>query len=169
MLTPFSPEDLSHVFDASVLRRGRSLILLESVSVTLGDAAIAVVVDQLGQRHTATITPSARGSRVGFLNKCSCGQSACAHLAAGALAALDRYPALRKPEPTSLLEKLAPVGEERQRLVFELSPGEMPHACFVSTLLVGERTGAPGTTTPARILADHLSSGSTRIMAKLLG
>jgi superfamily II DNA or RNA helicase len=169
MLTPFSPEDLSHVFDASVLRRGRSLILLESVSVTLGDAAIAVVVDQLGQRHTATITPSARGSRVGFLNKCSCGQSACAHLAAGALAALDRYPALRKPEPTSLLEKLAPVGEERQRLVFELSPGEMPHACFVSTLLVGERTGAPGITTPARILADHLSSGSTRIMAKLLG
>ena len=37
----------------------------------------------------------------------SCGQPACAHLAAGCLAALDRYPALRKPVQASFLDTLA--------------------------------------------------------------
>jgi superfamily II DNA or RNA helicase len=185
MLTPFSPEDLSRVFDSGVLRRGRSLILLESVSVTLGDTAISVVVDHLGVRHTASITPSPRGARVGFLIRCSCGQSACARAAAGALAALDRFPALRKPEHKSFLDGLAPSAAkaplpaklgtaapeagERQRLVFELFPGELPYACFVTTLLIGERTGSMATTSPAKIIADRLSSESSRIMAKMLG
>jgi hypothetical protein len=103
---PFSAEDLSRVFDAGVLRRGRSLILLETVTVSLKDASIAVVVDHLGVRYTASVTPSPRGSRVGFLNRCSCGQSACSHVAAGALAALDRFPALRRAEQTSFLSAL---------------------------------------------------------------
>jgi superfamily II DNA or RNA helicase len=185
-VTPFSTEDLSRVFDAAVLRRGRSLILLETVTVLLKDAAIAVVVDHLGVRHTASITPSPRGSRVGFLNRCSCGQSACTHVAAGALAALDRFPTLRRAEQTSFLSALlapAEIGSvpptaggpeisaagERQRLVFELYPGELLHACFVATVLIGERTGAMATTTPARILADRSSNESSRIMAKMLG
>ncbi|MCB8881416.1 ATP-dependent helicase [Acidisoma cellulosilytica] len=185
-VTPFSTEDLSRVFDAAMLRRGRSLILLEAVTVSLKDASITVVVEHIGVRYTASITPSARGSRVGFLNRCSCGQSACSHVAAGALAALDRFPVLRRPEQTSLLSALsapaqagspppaavAPgvsVAGERQRLVFELSPGEPPHACFVATLLIGERTGAMATTTPARILADRTSHESSRIMARMLG
>jgi hypothetical protein len=54
-VTPFSTEDLSRVFDAGVLRRGRSLILLETVTVSLKDASIAVVVDDLGVRYTASI------------------------------------------------------------------------------------------------------------------
>jgi superfamily II DNA or RNA helicase len=185
-VTPFSTEDLCRVFDAGVLRRGRSLILLETVSVSLKDGSIAVVVDHLGVRHTGSVTPSPRGSRVGFLNRCSCGQSACVHVAAGALAALDRFPAVQRAEQTSFLSALlepARAGSalqiaagkdvsaagERQRLVFELYPGELPHACFVATLLIGERTGAMTTTTPARILADRSSSESSRIMAKMLG
>ena len=191
MLTPFSPEDLSRVFDASVLRRGRSLVLLESVTValqdaTLPDAFIAVVVNHLDVSYTATLRIAPRGDRVAFLSQCSCSQSNCLHVAAGALAALDRYPLLRKPASGSV-EAPAPapgvmpnpgvmpksgaaqVAADRQRLVFELSAGVPPHACFVSTLLVGERTGQTTATTPARVIADRSSNESSRIMARLLG
>ena len=170
MLTPFSSEDLGRVFDARALTKGRTLILLGTVEVTLQDTSIAVAVEHLGLRHIATIVPSLSRDRVAFRNRCSCGQSACSHLAAGALAALERFPALRKATQQTFLDTLAaPAGGERQRLVFELSPGEPPQACFVSTLLVGERTGRVEATTPGRILADRTSSESSRIMAKLLG
>ena len=142
MPTPFSSEDLGRVFDARTLTKGRSLVLLGVVDVVLRDPSIDVTVEHLGVRHAASITPSPLRRRTTLLGQCSCGQSACAHLAAGALAALDRYPALRKPTQQSFLDALAfPTTEEQQRLVFELSPGEPPHACFVSALLIGERTG----------------------------
>jgi ERCC4-related helicase len=170
MLTPFSSEDLGRVFDARVLTKGRTLVLLGTVEVTLQDTSIAVVVEHLGLRRTASITPSSLGHRVVFVNQCSCGEAACAHLAAGSLAALDRYPVLRKPVQKSFLDALAaPPAEERQRLTFELSPGTPPHACFVSTFLIGERTGRLEATTPSRILTDRTSNESSRIMAKLLG
>lgn len=170
MLTPFSSEDLGRVFDARALTRGRTLILLGAVEVTLQDPSINVVVEHLGLHHTASIRPSLLGQRVTFLNRCSCGQSACAHLAAGALFALDRYPALRKPVQNSFLDTLtAPQAAERQRLVFELSPGEPPHPCFVATVLIGERTGRREVTTPGCILADRAGSASSRLIAKLLG
>lgn len=134
MLTPFSSEDLGRVFDARALTKGRTLVLLGTVEVTLQDPSIAVAVEHLGLRHAASITPSLLGHRVVFLNKCSCGQSACVHLAAGSLAALDRYPALRRPVQKSFLDALAnSPAEERQRLVFELSlarhrmPASSPH------------------------------------------
>jgi superfamily II DNA or RNA helicase len=170
MLPQFSSKDLNRIFDASVLTRGRSLILLGTVEVTLHDTSISVMVAHLDQRYAASITPSALGKRLVFLNKCSCGRTACAHLAAGFLATLDRFPALHKPAQKSFLDALGvPAAEERKRLVFELSPGEPPHACFVSILLVGERTGRLEATTPRRILADRGVNESSRIMAKLLG
>lgn len=170
MLTPFSSEDLGRIFDARTLTKGRTLILLGTVDVTLQDTSIAVTVEHLGLRASGLIAPSLLRNRVAFLTRCSCGRSACAHLAAGALAALDRFPALRKPTQQSFLDTLAaPATEERQTLAFELSPGEPPHACFVSTLLIGERTGRLQATTPGRILADRTSNESTRIMARLLG
>ncbi len=169
MLTPFSSDDLGRVFDARTLTKGRTLVLLGAVEVVLQHPSIAVVVEHLG-RHTARITPAPMGRRVVFSNSCSCGQSACAHLAAGSLAALDRFPALRKPVQNSFLDTLAvPPAEEPRRLVFELLPGTPPHACFVATLLVGERTGSTAVTTPARILANPAGPDSSRIMAKLLG
>ena len=170
MLTLFSADDLGRAFDSRALTRGRSMGLLGSVVVTLGESSIAVVVETLGQRFSGTITPSTLGHRVVFSNTCSCGHAGCAHLAAGALAALDRFPALRKAAPKTALEALTTVAaEERQHLVFELSPGEPPHACFVAAVLIGERSGRLEPTTPARILATRSSSETIRIMARLLG
>ncbi len=170
MLTLFSSEDLGRVFDARAITRGRSIVLLGTVDVVLEDSAISVAVEHLGQRYTGRLVPSQLGQRVSFANSCSCGQTNCPHLAAGALAALDRYPALRRPVQKDMLEALTSAApDERQKLVFELSPGEPPHACFVSTLLIGERTGRLQPTTPAQILAERSHTETTRIMAKLLG
>ena len=174
MLTPFSSEDLGRIFDSRTLTKGRSLALLGTVETALTDTAVTVAVEHLGQRHTARISPSLFGNRVVFANTCSCGHTGCAHLAAGALTALDRYPALRKLVQNSFLDTLtnppaAAETGERQRLVFELSPGEPPHACFVTTLLIGERTGRLELTTPRRVLADRASSETTRIMVRMLG
>jgi hypothetical protein len=170
MLTPFSSEDLGRVFDSQLLTKGRTLILLGAVEVSLQDSSVAVSVEHLDKHFTGSITPSLLGRRVVFLNKCSCGQSGCAHLAAGALAALDRFPVLRKAVQNNFLDRLAGAPtDERRSLVFELSPGEPPNACFVSTFLVGERSGRIEATTPARILADRTGNETIRIMAKLLG
>jgi superfamily II DNA or RNA helicase len=170
MLTPFSSEDLGRVFDSQLLTKGRTLILLGAVEVSLQDSSVAVSVEHLDKHFTGSITPSLLGRRVVFLNKCSCGQSGCAHLAAGALAALDRFPVLRKAVQNNFLDRLAGAPtDERRSLVFELSPGEPPNACFVSTFLVGERSGRIEATTPARILADRTGTETIRIMAKLLG
>ena len=173
MLTPFSTEDLGRIFDARTLTKGRTLVLLGMVEVAVEETAIAVVVEHLGLRHTARITPSPFGHRVVFGMACSCGQAACAHLAAGALLAHDRYPALRGTVLKNLTDAPVPLPmvplAERQRLVFELEPGEPPHACFVTTRLLGERSGASTGTTPRQILAERGSSQTTRIMARLLG
>ncbi len=170
MLAPFSSEDLGRVFDSRALTRGRSIVLLGAVDVTLTDASITFIAEQQGSRYTGTIASSSMGHRVAFANTCSCGQSACAHIAAGALVALDRYPQLRKQAQKSALDALtAAPTEERQRLVFELSPADPPHACFVTTILIGERSGKLEPTTPARVLAARSSNETTKIMAKLLG
>ena len=170
MLTPFSTDDLGRIFDARTLTRGRSLVLLGTVQVTLRDTAIDIVVEHLDLRHTASITTSSLGPRVVFTNRCSCGQPSCAHLAAGALAALDRHASLRKPVQHNFMASLtAPAAEERQQLLFELSPGRPPDACYVATMLVGERTGRREPTTPGRILADRSSPETVRIMARMLG
>ena len=171
MLTRFSSEDLGRVFDSRVLTKGRTLILLGTVQVTLQDPSVAVVVEHLDQRHVASFTPAALDRhRVVLLSECSCGQLACVHVAAGALAALDRFPALRKATQQSFLDTLAaPAAAERQRLAFELSPGTPPHACCVATLLAGERTGRTEPTSPARILRDLASGGDNRTLARLLG
>jgi superfamily II DNA or RNA helicase len=170
MLTPFSSDDLGRAFDARAMTRGRSLVLLGHVDVKLTPDCLAVSVEHLGERFTGSIIPSPFANRVVFNNRCSCGQMACAHLAAGALAALDRFPTLRKPMQGGLLDTLtAPETGERHRLVFELAPAEHPSACTVTTVLIGERTGRREPTSPAAILADRSSAGTARIMAKMLG
>ncbi len=169
MPTPFSTEDLGRIFDARTLTRGRSLLMLGTVDVALDGDTIAITVDHLGQ-HRATMTPSTLGPRVIFRNACACGQANCAHLAAGALAALDRFPQLRRATQRSFLDTLtAADGGERTSLVFELAPAPPPAACKVSTLLVGERSGRLTPTTPAAIVADRASSETVRMMARMLG
>ncbi len=174
MLTPFATEDLAGVFDARIITKGRTLVLLGTVEITLDDTAIHAVVEHLGQRHLVDISPYPTGSRVGFRMRCSCGQAACPHLAATCLAALDRFAVLRKAAPRTALDSLVGAEKpqlptERQRMVFELAPGQPPDACFVTTYMIGERTGERTDTTPKRLLADRTATESTRILARLLG
>ncbi len=172
-MIPFSSQDLSRVFDARTLTKGRTLILLANVAVTVEDPAIAVTVEHLDQTHRATIQPALLNERVVFFNECSCGQRSCAHLAAGSLAALERFPALRRAGQQDFLGALiaadAPGAAERQVLVFELSTAEPPQACTVSTLLQGARTGRMASTTPAALLEDASQPDSVHQMARQLG
>jgi superfamily II DNA or RNA helicase len=171
MPTPFTSQDLGRIFDARVLTRGRGLGLAGGVEVELDQDTITGAVQERGVVHNVRITPSLLGRRVVFDHRCSCGVSGCAHLAAAAFAALDRFPALRKPEQQTFLDTLvtAPPEKERQRIVFELAPAEPPHACMVTTLLIGERTGIAAPTTPRQIAGDEQADPKLRDLAYLLG
>ena len=103
------------------LTRGRSLVLLGSVEVSLNGETIKAVVEDRGVRRTATITPTLVGHRTVFESRCSCRLPACVHLAAGSWAALDRFPALKRVDQKSFLDTLAKAPpEERRRLAFGL-------------------------------------------------
>jgi hypothetical protein len=170
MTPPFSSQDLGRIFDARTITRGRSLGLTGQVEVQLEGDTITAVVQDSGVELNVRITPSLLGRRVVFDHRCTCRIPGCAHLAAGALAALDRFPSLRKPEQQTFLDLLAAAPEqERQRTVFELATGVAPYACVVSTLLVRERTGAAASTTPRRIAADVGANRAVRELARLLG
>jgi superfamily II DNA or RNA helicase len=170
MPTPFSAEDLGRLFESKTLTRGRTLVLFGAVEVALEGEMITATVDHLGARHTGTITPGVLGTRVTFDSHCSCGQPACVHMAAAALAALDRFPVLRKAEPQkSFLGALSEPAQELKRVEFELAPGDDTYACFVSTALVGQRTGRMEATTPGRIMADPACAAACRGIARLIG
>jgi superfamily II DNA or RNA helicase len=171
MPTPFTSQDLGRIFDARVLTRGRSLGLAGGVDVQLEDGTITGVVQDGAFSYDVRITPELLGRRVVFDHHCTCRVAGCAHLAAAGFAALDRFPALRKPEQQTFLDALtAPsAAKERQRTVFELAPGEMPYACTVVTLLVGERSGAASPTTPRQVAADEQADPKLRDVAYLLG
>ena len=170
MPTPFTSQDLSRIFDARVLTRGRGLGLAGGVDVQLeGDTIVATVKDR-ATSYNVRITPSLFGRRVVFDHHCTCRVPGCAHLAATGFAALDRFPELRKPEQQTFLDTLAaPPEKERQRIVFELAPAEPPHACVVTTVLIGERTFTATPTTPAKIAADEHAETKLRDLAYLLG
>ena len=126
MTTPFSSQDLGRIFDARTITRGRSLGLAGRVEVQLEGDTITAIVQDSGVEQNVRITPSLLGRRVVFDHHCTCRIPGCAHLAAAALAALDRFPSLRKPEQQTFLDLLAAAPEqERQRTVFELAPGEV--------------------------------------------
>src|ERR1700722_9092517 len=98
MPTPFTSQDLSRIFDARTLTRGRGLGLEGGVAVRLDGDTITGTVQDRSIPCTVSITPSQLGRGVVFDSRCSCRTTACAHLAAAAFAALDRFPALRKAE-----------------------------------------------------------------------
>jgi superfamily II DNA or RNA helicase len=171
MPTPYSSQDLGRIFDARVLTRGRTLGLTGGVEVEFDGDTITGTVQDRAVPYTVRITPSLLGRRVVFDHRCSCRSTGCPHLAAAAFAALDRFPALRKPEQQTFLDTLttAAAEKERQRIVFELAPAEPPHACIVTTLLIGERTGIAAPTTPRQIASDEAANEKARDLAYLLG
>lgn len=170
MPTPYSAEDLGRVFDSRTLTRGRSLVMIGAVEVNLAGDVITAAVNDRGMPRNATITPASLGRQVVFDSRCTCREPACIHLAAASLAALDRFPALRRAEQKTFTDALAaPPAPERRRLQWEVWPSDPPHACVVTAALVGERTGRIEAITPARILADITSTGPAQNIANLLG
>jgi superfamily II DNA or RNA helicase len=171
MPTPFSSQDLGRIFGARALTRGRTLGLAGGVDVQLNADTIAGTVQDQAFTYTISITPALLGRRVVFDHRCTCRVQGCEHLAAAAFAALDRFPALRRPEQQTFLDTLTnpPAEKERQRIVFELAPGDHPHACFVTSLLIGERSGITTPTTPRAIAADDKAAPPARDVAYLLG
>ncbi len=167
MPTPFSAEDLRAVFEPRTLTRARTLVLLGAVEVALSGASITAAVADAGVRRTATLLPSARGNRTGFGMRCSCRQTACAHLAAAGLAALDRFPALRRAVPAAGLDLAAEAAAPRT-LVFEVSAATPPDACTVTTLLLDEQTSRTEGVKPATIAADETQSADIRAAAAML-
>ena len=169
MPTPYTSQDLSRIFDARALTQGRSLGLAGGVDVRLEDDTIIGTVRDRDIPYAISLTPALLGRRVVFDHQCSCRKRACAHLAAAGFAALDRFPTLRKPEQQTFLDTLAPApAKERQRLVFELAPAQPPHACTVTTMLIGERTGVVAPITPRDIATDETAPPSSRDIAYLL-
>ena len=170
MPVPFSSEDLGRIFESKTLTRGRSLVLIGAVDVTLEGETITGVVEDKGVRRTARITPAAMGRRVVFENRCTCRLVNCPHLAATAFAALDRFPVLRRTEQATFLENLqAAPAPEKQRLLVNLEPGMPPDACFVSMSLVGERTARIEATNPERVIREATASEAAIALAHLLG
>ena len=171
MPTPYSSQDLGRIFDGRSLTRGRTLGLAGGVDIRLDGETITGTVQDRAIRYTVSITPTLFGRRVVFDHRCTCRMPGCAHLAAAAFAALDRLPELRKPEQQTFLDTLAakPVEKERQRVVFELAPGEHPNACVVTTVLIRERSGIATPTTPRQIAADEQAAAAIRDVAYLMG
>jgi superfamily II DNA or RNA helicase len=168
--TPFSAEDLGRVFESRTLTRGRSLVLIGAVEVSMEGDTINGIVEDKGVKRTATLTPALMGKRVVFANRCTCRLVNCPHLAATAFAALDRFPALRKEAQASFLEKLsAEPAAEKQRLLVNLEPGVHPDACFINLMLVGERTARLAPITPARLIEDNSENEAAIALAHLLG
>jgi hypothetical protein len=173
MPTPFSSEDLGRAFESRILTRGRTLVLMGGVQISLDGGTIKAAVEDKTYHFTARITPSLVGRRVVFGSQCSCGSKSCAHLAAAAFAALDRFPSLRKPEQKSFFDRLAATPDgpasERQRLEIDLAPGAAPHACFISFSLVGELSGQSKPVSPRSVMSDPARSEDVRSLARLFG
>ena len=114
MPTPYSSEDFDRVFDAAALRRAQSLIMMGMAEVSLDGETISGTVEDKNTKRITSITPAQTGSRVSFAERdCSCGELGCPHLAATALAALNRFPALRKAPPKSMLDSIVIPARER--------------------------------------------------------
>ena len=167
MPTPYSVDDLRAVFEPRTMTRARSLVLLGAVEVAVSGASVTAAVADAGLRRTATLTPSPRGNRVGFGSRCTCRQVACPHMAAAGLAALDRFPALRRAAPAPGLDLSASAATAR-KVIFELSPASPPLACTVATFLLDEQNSRTEGRPPATIAADDGQPADVRAAASLL-
>ncbi|MBC7799757.1 MAG: hypothetical protein H7Z10_03965, partial [Gemmatimonadaceae bacterium] len=160
MTTRFSADDLGRIFDAGTLTRGRTLVMIGAIEVGMTGDTITGVVDDRGVKRTATMAPSEQGHRVALNARCTCRATGCVHLAATGLAALERYPALRRPTQDSLIDRLAtPATAEKRRVVFELSHGDSQHVATVATLFIGETSGRIDAATTRQLMV-HPSVGA---------
>ncbi|WP_042693728.1 DEAD/DEAH box helicase [Azospirillum sp. B506] len=107
---PFGQEDLTRVFEAKTLQRGRTLMMTGAVTLGApGNDRIEAEVSDLGRRLTVTVTP-VQGKRSVVLDRtCSCGRNACAHMAAAAMLALESRPEWRRASLFDVADVKAPL------------------------------------------------------------
>ncbi|QCG96682.1 ATP-dependent helicase [Azospirillum sp. TSA2s] len=107
---PFGQEDLTRVFDAKTLQRGRTLMMTGAVTLgPPGGDRIEAEVSDLGRRLSVTVTP-VQGKRSIVLDRsCSCGRNACAHMAAAAMLALESRPEWRRASLFDIADVKAPL------------------------------------------------------------
>ncbi len=109
MPTPYSTEDLEQAFDLPLVRRGRSLNFIGAVQVSLDGDVIHGAVDDKGVQRRVTIEPQLYHRKISFAEReCSCGEWKCPHMTAAALAAMQRFPVLRKPKPEASMPEPEP-------------------------------------------------------------
>ncbi len=170
MPVPFSLDDLAGTFDARAITRARSILLLGSVEVELEGDSMTGSIEHLGMHQAAKLTPKLEDGAITFVGQCTCRQPGCAHRAALAIAALERFPKLRKKAPSAKPDLLATKpATDRRRLVLELAAARAPNSCKVTTKLVNERTKETAPASPAEVLADANILEASRNLARLLG
>ncbi len=107
---PFAQEDLTRVFDAKTLQRGRTLMMTGAVTLgSPGGDRIKAEVSDLGRRLGVTVYP-VQGKRGIVLDRsCTCGRNACAHMAAAAMLALESRPEWRRASLFDVADVKAPI------------------------------------------------------------
>ncbi|MBP2298141.1 DEAD/DEAH box helicase [Azospirillum picis] len=107
---PFSQEDLTRVFDAKTLQRGRTLIMTGAVTLAPpGGHRVEAEVSDLGRRLSVRVTPVQGKRSVVLERSCTCGRNACAHMAAAAMLALESRPEWRRASLFDVADVKAPL------------------------------------------------------------
>ncbi len=126
---PFAQEDLTRVFEAKTLQRGRTLIMTDAVKLDdPGTGRIKAEVNDLGRRLAVTVTP-VQGKRGVVLERtCTCGRNACAHMAAAAMMALETRPEWRKASLFDLADRPAAANSPTANPPAASTPPTLPPA-----------------------------------------
>ncbi len=107
---PFGQEDLTRVFDAKTLQRGRTLMMTGAVTLgPPGGDRIEAEVSDLGRRLAVTVMPVQGKRSVVLERSCGCGRNACAHMAAAARLALESRPEWRRASLFDVADVKAPI------------------------------------------------------------
>jgi hypothetical protein len=167
--TSYSTDDLGRHFDAPMLRRGRSIILLGHVDVALEGKMITGSVDYQGTHHAASLTPAMENGEVAFASRCTCRKPGCEHRVAIGLMALEKFPKLRRKAEAPAAAEAAPALPPRKRLKLEVAPADPSHAFIVATLLKVEATGLTALATPYEVEHYPNIMQSARDLARMIG
>ncbi len=152
------------------MRRGRSIILLGHVEVTLEGKMITGSVDYQGTHHAASLTPAVENGEVAFSSRCTCRQPGCAHRVAIGLMALEKFPKLRRQTKAPVAVVAKPVtGLPPKRLTLQVAEASPPNAFIVQTMLKGGAGKGVEMATPYEVTQYGNIMQADRDLAQMLG
>jgi superfamily II DNA or RNA helicase len=133
----FAEDDIVRTFDPVRLAAGRALAAKGAVSTenALRTPHMQVVVTDGTLRRGVTLEVVEKKDSSLLNVTCSCRISACVHGAAAAVALLERYPALRRPNQSSFMDRLAPPVDaptEQRRIIYGLETSERNDTFYVT-------------------------------------